>query len=484
MVLRDRTAVNLGWTAVAQGFSVGLNQIVLLILASILDPYDFGVYAACTVVNSLLVQLTTLGLDYAVIHSKDEWRRVLSNGSLLRILLTIVGFAIVVVLARNIGGLFKIDGLETPIILASSSAVIISLAFPAQMSLTKNLQFKQLSISKISGSVTWSFLALALALLGWSFWSLIVALVASQVAILVSTYLLSPQRFTVDFDRTTSDRLIRFGGITASGLFLAFLATNLDKFVVGSVVGPDSLGVYWAMFIYGTMAPSWLTGVINTVMFPTYTLLRDKTESLKTAYSDTLRYVTEFSAPISMGIAGGSAIFVMALLGSRWESGIASLAVLSLAGFFMSITSPAGNVFISIGRSDLIFKITLAFLVPMILLMVGAAYAYGMLGVAVVVLGHEGSKCIYVVYKAGRLIGSESGSIIREIYPSVAGGSITGLTVLGIYVFLGASLPTLALAVASGLTIYFVVAQLLSKGALLRDIREGSRIVRKRRLSD
>ena len=480
MGLWQRTATNVGWTTLSQAFTVGLCQIVLLVLASILSPRDFGVYAACAVVNTVLVQLSTFGLDYAVVNSEGDWRRVVSTGTLLRITLSVVGIGVVIILAGWLSEFFEIDNLELPMILASSAALVIALAFPPQMELTKNLRFRQLSISRIFGSITWSVVALLLASIGWSYWSLIIASVSSQLAILVGVFLLSSQGFTVGFEKQTGRKLLRFGGVTTAGLFLVFLAGNLDKFVVGALKGPELFGIYWAMYIYGTFAPSWLTGVINTVMFPTYSILREKPDSLRRAYSDTLRYVSNFSAPISMGLAGGSSLFVLVLLGERWEEGVASLTLLSIAGYFMSMTSPAGNVFISIGKPELIFRITLAFLVPMVPLLILAGFEYGIVGVSAVILGHESAKCLYVIHRAGHLTGINASTMLKSILPSVAAGVLAGLIVLATYELIGVSALALVLAGALGALTYLVAGNLFSKGMLLVDIREGIRAIRNR----
>jgi PST family polysaccharide transporter len=259
---------------------------------------------------------------------------------------------------------------------------------------------------------------------------------------------------------------------------LAFLAGNLDKFVVGWTVGPDELGVYFIMFTYGTAGPSLLTGIINTVMFPTYSVLNERPEALRRAYSESLRFVAEFSSIVSMGLAAGSTLFVLVLLGDKWEAGVMSLTLLSLAGFFMSLTSPAGNVFISVGRPDLILRITLAFFLPMVPLLVLSAESYGVTGVAAIILGHESCKCIYVVYRAGTLINADVGEMVSHIVPFVIAGIVAGLVVLAITILLGTTLVALLLAILIGMTAYLVLGSVLSKGALLRDIRDGVRVMR------
>jgi len=473
MGLRERTAANLGWTAASQALSVGLSTVVLIILASILSPNDFGIYAACNIVVTLSIQVTTMGLDYAVINSKNKWSTVVSTAGLLRLGLSGLAFVMIVLLSGPLSHFFNIQNLETPMIVISTSLIILAIAFAPQIELTKNLRFKELSIARVASSVTWSGLSLTLAVLHSSFWSLIVAFVAAQALSALVMYFFSRQRLVIhDYDGIARNQLLRFGGITALGGLVASIQASADKIIVGSVNGSASLGIYYAMSVYGITAPSWLTGIINTVMFPTYSMLTERPMALRKAYADSLRFVSEFAAPVSLGLAGTSGLFISILLGDQWTDGIMSLSLLSIAGFFMAMTSPAANVFISLGRPELIYQITLAVLVPEILVATLAASQLGMTGVAATVMVFECVKFLYVVHKAAKLTGMDRRETANEIIPYLASGAVVGAMTLVISQVWGESLPTLVLAIVAGAVIYLALGLVLSRGKLRDDIRE------------
>jgi len=473
MGLRERTAANLGWTAASQALSVGLSTIVLIILASILSPNDFGIYAACNIVVTLSIQITTMGLDYAVVNSKNKWSTVVSTGGLLRIGFSCLALVLIVLLSGPLSQFFGIQNLETPMIVISTSLIILAIAFAPQIELTKNLRFKELSIARVASSVTWSGLSLTLAILYSSYWSLIIAFVAAQASSALVIYFFSRQRLVIhDYDGIARNQLLRFGGITALGGLVASLQMSADKFIVGSVNGSDSLGIYYAMSVYGITAPSWLTAIVNTVMFPTYSILTEKPLALRKAYADSLRFVSEFAAPVSLGLAGTSGLFVSVLLGGEWTDGIMSLSLLSIAGFFIAMTSPAANVFISVGRPELIYQITLAVLIPEILVATLAASQLGMTGVAATVMAFECGKFLYVVHKAASLTGMNRMETANEIVPYLASGAAVGAMALAISQLWGVSLPTLVLAIVAGVITYPVLGVIISRGKLRDDIRE------------
>lgn len=480
MDLRDMTARNMGWIALSQFVTVGVFQLVLLFLATLLPPRDFGIYAACTIVSALLLQVTTLGLDYAVIRSNDSWTEVVSTGTLLRVLFSVGGIVIVAAFSEEISALFGLSGFGIPIVVASLTVILSALSFPPQMDLTKSLQFRKLSISRMTSSVVWCVLAVSLTYLGFSYWSLVLPLIPSQISGLAVLYLQSPQRSTREVSTRVARNLLKFGGVTSLGLLLAMFSVSIDKIIVGSILGSASLGIYWVMFQYGNLVPSWLTGVINTVMFPTYVRLDGQPAALRKAYMETLRYASEFAGLFSFGIAGASPLLVGVILGEKWSDGVAILSILGIGGYFAALTSPAGNVFISQRKPQLIYQITLAFLIPLTVFLVISTYLYGLLGASVVILSHQTILCIYVIHRADGLLAINRMEILREILPSAAAGIAVAVCLYLVSIGLNHSLFSLAIAIIIGTAAYSLLATALSGGRFAEDVKTGIRIIRMR----
>ncbi|MBU0686202.1 MAG: oligosaccharide flippase family protein [Candidatus Thermoplasmatota archaeon] len=480
MGLRQKTAANIGWTALSQALAVGTNSAVLLILANIITPDDFGLFAACATITMISGQLATLGLDYAVINSKEEWRKVVATGSILRIALSVLAFALIALFSSPISQYFGIADLQVPLIVAATSLLVLALAFPLQMNLTKNLRFKQLSLARIAYSLTWSVTSLSLAIVGFSYWSLIIGMVLGQLVSLGVLLRCSDKWIGSSYQKQTAKNLFKFGSVATFGTIAVLLSSTVDKIIVGGTSGQVELGIYYYMYLFGTIVPSLLTGVINSVMFPTYTVLVNRPEVLRKAYGDTLRIVSEFSSLVSFGLAGGSMIFVSVLLGANWEAGITSLSFLALAGLFIAITSPAGNVFLAVGRPELVYRITFAVVIPEIPMMVLAADIWGMTGVSAVVMAFEGVKCLYVMHKTARIVGQHGRDIAYEILPFLFSGGVSGLVALMISWYLGLSLLTLILAASAVVVVFLALGSVLSKGRLLEDLRDVKQVLFRR----
>jgi len=479
MGLRETTVTNIGWTAVSQIAVVGLSQVLLLIIAHILSPQDFGIYAACMIVIGLAQILSIFSLDYGAIQSKEDWNKVVSTAWVLRISLSVIAIACVVLLSPIISAIFHIGNLELPLLILSLNLLVLAFTFPPQVYLAKLLRFKEISMARIAQSLVWSAAVLILAIIGALYWSLILASILSLVSFMIFVWLFARRRASLRFSKRIATNLVRFGGILTAGSFIYLLSTNIDKILVGSMISPIMLGIYWLMYSYGTTAPTFMTGIINTVMFPTYVNLEREPEGVKKAYLETLRITSGFSALMAFGLAGGAYLFVNVLLGSNWLEGATSLAILSIAGLFISLTSPAANLFISKGKPELVLWLTVICFIPMIpILIVGIAF-FGIIGASLAVLIYEGSKCLLVLNKAGKLLDTKSREIIPEILPSIIAGIASALCIALIQQLFGATVIVLILAALLGLATYIAIIIKVSHGKFLEDVKEGMQIIRR-----
>jgi O-antigen/teichoic acid export membrane protein len=93
----------------------------------------------------------------------------------------------------------------------------------------------------------------------------------------------------------------------AGWLMLGALAMNLinmgDYFVIGFVVGPAVVGVYFFAFQLVAQMTVMLSDNLQQVLFPTLTRLQDEPERLRSATLRTLRAFSFLAAPASLGLA-------------------------------------------------------------------------------------------------------------------------------------------------------------------------------------
>src|SRR4029453_2067219 len=97
-------------------------------------------------------------------------------------------------------------------------------------------------------------------------------------------------------------RLLRFGTLTTSGGVLSFVHENWDDWLVGRVFGAASLGFYTKAYALTNNTLSGLSkNLVNGVMFPSYTQMKDDKARLMRGYLKSLDFVLLMMVPLAGG---------------------------------------------------------------------------------------------------------------------------------------------------------------------------------------
>jgi len=470
MSLKKKTLKNLQFVGIAQILSLGFMQLAYLALAKILNPDDIGLYAAVLVVYNLAVGFSMLGLDQAAIQSKDDVDSVLRTGATYRMTAAIVAVGVILLAAPLISSFFKREEMTAPLRLMTLALLISSAGFFSLVKLSKELRFRELSISKVSNAVVWPVVAIGAAIIGLSYWSMILALVLGSAAALAVLWIYAPWKVVFRADRQVARKLLRFGKFPVAIGFVTFLFFNLDKVVIGRFLGTDLLGIYFLAFTWGTAVPTIFTNVVNNVMFPTYAKISDKREVLSMAYLKTITYLAYMSLPIGFGLAAVSKVFVASVLGPEWKDAAVPLALLSFVGLSSALTSPAGSLFLATGNPNLSWRQSSITFAVYAALLIPAVVYWGIVGVSILMLAIVIISLIWVLKMASGIVGGSLGQIGRSIWkPALAASSMGALT-YAVSTLLPVNLLSLVELVALGVAFYALLIYALNRKVLKKEI--------------
>ena len=300
-----------------QLIALAITQLAILVLAHLLTPSDFGLYAIVTVVYNIAMIAATAGLDQAAVQSKEDEQTVLATGVFLRGIVTASVVAAVVALAPLISRFFELPELTLPLRVISIAVAVSFLSIYPFVRLNKQLRFTQLSLGRIAYATSWPAVAIFAALAGAAYWSLVLALVGANLALSLTLLYFEPWKLSFRIDLAVGKRLLKYGGYAMSAAVLSILLINLDKVVVGRILTADLLGAYYLAFTWGMAVPNIFTNIANSVMFPTYARISCDKELLKRAYVKTFTYLSYVSLPIGVGLAAVADVFVWGILGSE-----------------------------------------------------------------------------------------------------------------------------------------------------------------------
>lgn len=459
---------------VTGGVWIGLNNVVdrvlqlgvVLFMARLLDPTAFGLLGIALVAQSALMQLTQLGLDTALIqHTDDDVDTYLDTVWTVELLRGVCLGTVLFLVAPLVSAVFGEPRVTDILRVLALPPVLSGLNNPGTVYLLKDLEFDKHAVFTLSSRFVYVPVAVGFGYVLRSVWALIFAMVAASITSLVASYVIHPYRPRPRFDRSAADELFEYGKWIFGSQWLIFLINEGDDAFVGWMLGAPALGVYQLSYRLSNAPATEITQPIQRVVFPAYATIQDNVDALRRGYLMTVRIITFLSFPASVGIVVVAPLFVDSLLGHGWAAAVVPMQVLGVYAAFRSFRSSTLPLFNAIGRPDYDTKlrvVKLALIVPFIY---PAAQAFGLPGVAFVLLGHTLVVSPLASYVAIRSVGGSVRELLAVLsYPAL--GSVS----MGVVVFIArehvVGLPAileLAFLVLTGAVVYTVVMLVLER---------------------
>ncbi|WP_418286656.1 lipopolysaccharide biosynthesis protein [Halorubrum sp. DTA46] len=460
----QRTVKSGVWVS-ATKISLRASQLLMLvILARLLAPRDFGLMGIALLTLSATRRFTDIGINAALIQDKKDnvdeylnttWSLEIGRGLLL--------FAFLFVSAPTIASVFGEPDAAPILRVLGLIPVLYGLRNPAVVYFQKDLTFHKDFVYQSSGGLVQFVVGVGYALYSPTVWALVFASVAKTATLFVLSYALHGYRPWPTFEVAIAKKLIHYGKwITASSL-VGFLYSEGDDAFVGWFLSATSLGFYQYAYQLADTPASEVSGVISKITFPAYSKLQSDLGELRSALLQTTRLTAFVTFPIAFGIALVAPSFVPAVLGEEWRPMIRTMQILTMYGLLHSITRNFGAVWKALGRPDYVAKLGFLRVCCIAILIWPATARWGIEGTALVVVGVYLFPMLPIdVYLAADIVEGRSAQLYAEyLYPFIA-ASVMFVTLRSAANAVDVSpLVEFAVLVPSGAIIYFAVAYLL-----------------------
>ena len=409
--LGRRLRVGAKWSGAEVLLNLPLRLATLAILARLLTPTEFGVFAAAVTVIEFARPLGSLSIDHALVQSKSLSAATISFASLVAIGLSSIVGLVIGFNADAVRLLYddpEVPGLLTALALSVPLSAVSGLLLAV---LRRKLAFRELSIAVLLSSAAAAVTSVAVAALGGGVWALVagyyadLVLRASFALRLVRPRLVPPQ---LDAE---ARRLLRFGSGTTLSLSLNFWALHGDYVVIGSALGTKPLGFYSRAYQLVSTVPGMLGNLHTMVLFPAFS----RAQGDQTYLQKALRVGTEATAALTLplcawGLVLGPEVIVV-LLGPGWDEAIVPFQILSLGVYFRTGYRFAASIVWAKGR---VFALSACQGIYGLLIVVGAVLGaqWGIAGVAVATLVALFLFYLLLYGLTARTIGASLGSFV------------------------------------------------------------------------
>jgi len=345
-----------------------------ILVARLLDPSDFGLYAFATSYMGIVTLLTEFGIGTTIVTFRNMEARHVGQVNTLAVLFGVGGFLVSCLVAPMLAAFYRAPPLTLVVMATSTIFLITAVGVVPQAILQRDLRFRDLAINEGFRAVATALGSIVFAFAGFRYWTL----VTSEVLAATISTILALRLVRVPFLWPRWRELrepVTFSQQTIATRLAWYLYQNADFFVAGRLLGQQALGAYnfgWTLAsapiervtsLAGRVTPSILSAVQND--------LREVRRYLLTV-TEALAMV---AFPLTVGVALVADVLVPLVLGDKWSAAVAPLQILALAAAVRSISPLFPQVLMVCGANKRSMYVNLFALVVMpVAFIVGARW--------------------------------------------------------------------------------------------------------------
>jgi len=354
-----------------------LNYIVKLILARILIPADFGLFAIASLVVTIAEIINDLGISKHLIRSETKFY---GNGLMINVAMS----AFLVLLIKIFSPCFSFFNPEIPNVVSVFSIALIPKAFSAipVAYLTKELRLKKLIFPEFIKSLSFGVLSVALALKNFGVYSFIYAQIICSVIYAVMVWLSVHQDLKLEFTLKYSRQLISFGKYFMMLGLLGPLINYGDNGILGAFLSSAKVGLYFMAFSIITLPTSIIEPSFQRVLFPVFAKLADNKPELQKVYKDSTLTIISLENLIYIILFIYADLFVKVILGPNWVEAIPYVRIMCFMEIMNPIAILGSTLLQSLKRESWVFLTWIANLVikfSLGIILVKSLEIYGMI---------------------------------------------------------------------------------------------------------
>jgi len=363
-----------------------------VILARLLDPADFGVFAICQFGVTFFHFFGDAGLGGALIQKKTKPTQAELSS------VWHVQFAIAVVVMIGIGfgadGIRLIwtdlpDGAEWVFRALSFGLFLTVLRVIPSILMERELLFGRLAAVEVVSTLGFYGGSVGFAFAGYTVWALVAGTLLQGVLSTLLVLVLRPWKPSLVFDMEAFKPIFRFGVPFQIKTLISFVNGAIVPIYAGAALGAASLGlVQWAQST--AYFPLHLVRIMGRVTFPLYSRLQDDKEAFAETVGRSLQicaFGTFFFVALFLGM-GRNVIHI--IFTDKWLPALPLLYIYATAitiGFISPVVAAALD---ASGRPSIVAKLSVAWTLLNWIVVLIATPRWGLVGFAA-------GYCVHVV---------------------------------------------------------------------------------------
>lgn len=358
--LKASVLSGLKWSSGAKLATQLINWAITIIVIRILLPEDYGLMAMAALIISFCILLNEMGLGAAIIQTKDLNERLLKQAFGLILLINAALLVILLTLSGPISNIFNEPRLTTIIQVLALQFPIQTLFVIPNSLLTRDMNFKAISIVGVISEICAGICTFAMAWSGYGVWSLIIGSLVRALVQTVGINIAKPFLVWPTFNLKGFSKTAKFGGHVSLQGILWYFYSQSDIFIIGKMLGKTTLGYYSVAMHIATLPLQKIANILNQIALPAFSKIQGNPALVRKYTLKSIRILGLFAFPAFWGISSIAPELTQVFLGDKWLLAIVPVQLLTLTVPLRTISLSLIPTINGIGRPDMNTKIFVA----------------------------------------------------------------------------------------------------------------------------
>ena len=360
-LVRDRAAHTLKWAASGQLLGRAAQPAVLLVMARILKPKDYGLLEISILIIMLGRLLLDMGLSRALIQTRKDQDKAANVVFWSNLLFGIVLYSVIFLTADWIAAFFRNPQVAQILRVSALQLPILSLSVVQMAVAQRRLKYERQFVALAASGLAMVAVTLLLVGLGLGLWAFVYGSLVGAATQAIAYWLIAPWRPSLrSFDYSLAPQLLGFGSLATIELLEGWILNYGDNVVVGRVLGVNAVGTYALAFKIAVFGIGLVMNPILSVAYASFSRLSDDWEKLHRAFINTQQLAAVVGIPLGIGVFLLADQISEVFLQGRWPGIAPIIRILVISPGLTYVLSINPELYRAIGRTDIMPRLLLA----------------------------------------------------------------------------------------------------------------------------
>lgn len=329
------------WASITEIAAKIVSPVTNMILARIISPEAFGIVATVTMIMSFADMFTDAGFQkYLVQHDfkgENEKYKNANVAFLSNFGISIVLWGAIIIFRKKIAVSVGNPKLGNVIAIACVQLLLTSFSSIQMALYRRDFDFKTLFLVRMVSVCIPFMITIPIALLGLSYWSLIIGAISMQLSNAIILTVKSKWKPKLFYSFEILKEMLSFSIWSLVEAISIWFTVWVDVFIIGTSFNQYYLGLYKTSTAMVNALMSLITTSTVPVLFSALSRLKNDESQFKYMFFKTQQLVSILVFPLGVGIYLYSDLVTEILLGNKWSEASGVIGIYALTSSILIV---------------------------------------------------------------------------------------------------------------------------------------------------